>query len=94
MHRRLGEVEKLLSNWCTTTYGQHWLKVARHPGHMLRLLVGKGVPSLTASHVVASVGVFHTLPGQCPSEIGQLTEQLSIVMWRVGHNSHHFREPL
>lgn len=50
MHRRLGEVEKLISNWCTTAYGQHWLKVARLPGHMLRLLPGDVIPVV---HLVA-----------------------------------------
>ena len=50
MHRRLGEVEKLLSNWCATAYGQHWLKVARPPGHMLRLLPGDVIPVV---HLVA-----------------------------------------
>lgn len=50
MHRRLGEVEKLISNWCTTAYGQHWLKSARHPGHMLRLLPGDHIPVV---HLVA-----------------------------------------
>lgn len=50
MHRRLSEVEHLLSDWCNTAYGQHWLKVARHPGQTLRLLPGQLIPVV---HLVA-----------------------------------------
>ncbi|MDH4552744.1 hypothetical protein [Pseudomonas sp. BN607] len=50
MHRRLGEVEKLISNWCTTAYGQHWLKVARDPAQVMRLLPGDSIPVV---HLIA-----------------------------------------
>lgn len=44
MHRRLGEVERLLSTWCKTPYGQYWLKVAREPTQCLRLFPGQAIP--------------------------------------------------
>lgn len=44
MHRRLGEIERLLTNWCTTSYGQLWLKVACNPSGVLRLLPGQPIP--------------------------------------------------
>lgn len=50
MHRRLVEVEQLLSGWCNTDYGRHWLKVARIPGQALRLLPGQLIPVV---HLVA-----------------------------------------
>ena len=50
MHRRLVEVEQLLSGWCNTDYGRHWLKVARIPGQALRLLPGQLIPVM---HLVA-----------------------------------------
>lgn len=50
MHRRLVEVEELLSGWCNTDYGRHWLKVARIPGQALRLLPGQLIPVV---HLVA-----------------------------------------
>lgn len=57
MHRRLDEVEKLLSTWCKSPYGQHWLKVARDPGQMLRLFPGQAIPVV---HLVAlgSIPIF------------------------------------
>lgn len=50
MHRRLSEVEQLLSGWCHSVYGQHWLQVAQTPGLALRLLPGQPIPVL---HLVA-----------------------------------------
>lgn len=50
MHRRLGEVERLLSNWCTSKYGKHWLRVARDPAQVMRLLPGDAIPVV---HLIA-----------------------------------------
>lgn len=50
MHRRLSEVEKALSTWCKSPYGQHWLKVALKPEQALRLFPGQAIPAV---HLVA-----------------------------------------
>jgi hypothetical protein len=44
MHRRRSEVEALLSEWCRSGYGTHWLRVAKEDGGVIRARPGDFVP--------------------------------------------------
>ena len=44
MHRRLREVEALLRVWCQSSYGAHWLAVARQETGIMRVKPGQPIP--------------------------------------------------
>ena len=44
MHRRLCEVEGLLTEWCKTPYGQHWLGSAMRENGIIRVKPGQDIP--------------------------------------------------
>ncbi|MNM31880.1 hypothetical protein D3C81_424650 [compost metagenome] len=50
MHRRLGEIERLLSKWCDSSYGKLWLSAAQRPEQCLRVFPGQPIPVV---HLIA-----------------------------------------
>jgi len=44
MHRRLGEITRILADWTRTEYGRFWLKSALEPNGIIRLRPGQPIP--------------------------------------------------
>lgn len=50
MHCRRREIESLLSRWCQTPYGKHWLHTARQEHGVIRVKTGQMIPAV---HLIA-----------------------------------------
>lgn len=44
MHKRLGEITRILADWTRTEYGRFWLKSALEPNGIIRLRPGQPIP--------------------------------------------------